>query len=101
MVGASLPGMRICDVGCGSGLGVEIAALSLLSKQGKPVLAACDFSDTMAALFKARLAQSDFCEFKGNRLHIDDKVDYIRTDANVDLDALVSQQDFSKFLFFC
>jgi 2-polyprenyl-3-methyl-5-hydroxy-6-metoxy-1,4-benzoquinol methylase len=34
MVGANQPGVRICDVGCGSGFGVEIAAISLLSKHG-------------------------------------------------------------------
>jgi len=90
MVGASQPGMRICDVGCGSGFGVEIAALSLLSKQGKPVIVASDFSDTMVTLFKSRLQQSDFLKLEGNLMHIDDKTDYINSDAKVDLDGLLN-----------
>ena len=54
------PGARVLEVGCGSGIGTEIAAQSLLSKEGSPVLVACDFSIEMINLLKQRIDESGF-----------------------------------------
>ena len=54
------PGARVLEVGCGSGIGTEITAQSLLSKEGSPVLVACDFSTEMVNLFKQRMEESDY-----------------------------------------
>ena len=60
MTGIDKEGARICEVACGSGTHAEIAALTLMSKQGKPVLVTCDFSGTMVKMLKERFAKSDF-----------------------------------------
>ena len=44
MVGIQKPGIRCLDVGCGTGMGIDIVATSMLSKLGKSVLVGCDFS---------------------------------------------------------
>jgi len=47
MTGIDKPGMRICEVACGSGTHAEIAAMSLISKENKPVFVTADFSAEM------------------------------------------------------
>ena len=44
MTGSQKPGARVLEVGCGSGIGSEIIAQSLLSKQESPVFVVSDFS---------------------------------------------------------
>ena len=41
------PGARVLEVGCGSGIGSEIMAMSLLSKQDAPIAVISDFSSKM------------------------------------------------------
>ena len=55
MVGANRTGARILEVGCGSGLAIEIIATSVLSKIGSPVLVGCDFSDQQVKQFNKRM----------------------------------------------
>ena len=76
MVGIEKPGMRICEVASGSGTHAEIAAMSLLSKEGKPVFVTCDFSETMMNMIDERFKKSDYVLIPGNEVEIDAKTDY-------------------------
>ena len=60
MTGVEKPGARVCEVASGSGTHAEIAAMSLLSKEGKPVFVTCDFSEAMVSMLGARFSKSDY-----------------------------------------
>ena len=66
------PGARVLEVGCGSGIGSEIMAMSLLSKQDAPVAVISDFSGNMMEYTKQRFDESDYVLIPGNKVTIDD-----------------------------
>jgi len=87
---ANLPGARVLEVGCGSGVGTEITAQSLLSKVDSPVLVTSDFSTSMLGLCKTRMEESDYPLVQGNKLVFDTDTDFVsNSEARVDLDSLV------------
>ena len=55
-------------MGCGTGLGSEIVAMSLLSKQESPVFVFSDFSGGMVQKAEQRFEESDYKLIKGNKL---------------------------------
>lgn len=63
-------------MGCGTGVGTEIVAQSLISKRGSPVYVACDFSEKMMQMTAARLDESDYKLIEGNKLVMDLEPDY-------------------------
>ena len=83
------PGARILEIGCGTGVGSEIMAMSLMSKQEKPVAVITDFSAKMVELTKQRFEESDFALIAGNKVAIDDQTDYVNNGGQVDLDLVV------------
>ena len=76
MVGADRPGIKILEVGCGSGTGSELVASSMLHKKTKDssgsVLVSTDFSYEMMQRTKKKFEDSDYIHGKGNRYHIDE-----------------------------
>jgi ubiquinone/menaquinone biosynthesis C-methylase UbiE len=58
MVNNHKPGQRICDVGCGTGVGALSFATVLLQEKG--VLISSDFCPQMVEIFKARFEASGF-----------------------------------------
>lgn len=80
------PGARVLEVGCGTGIGSEIMATNLLSKQDAPVAVISDFSGKMIEVVKQRFAESDYALIPGNKVTIDDQTDYTSNGERVDLD---------------
>ena len=76
MVGIEKPGMRVLEIASGLGTHAEIAAMSLLSKEGKLVLVTCDYSEAMVKLVAERFSASDFVQIPGYIAEIDSKTDY-------------------------
>lgn len=76
MVGADRPGIKILEVGCGSGTGSELIATSALYKKDgdRPgsVLVITDFSSDMISRTKKRFEESDYSYGKGNKVFIDE-----------------------------
>ena len=99
MVGIGRPGIKCLDVGCGTGTGVEIVAMTMLSKQ-QSVLVACDFSQGMFARCCERLQASDYNQIKGNKLFVQIEKEFISNQDRVDLDAYLKDQ-FNKFVYAC
>ena len=84
---ANAPGARVLEVGCGTGVGTEITAMSLLSKVGSPVLVVCDFSTGMLGAAKSRMDDSDYRLIQGHKLVFDTDTDYVSNNQlRVDLD---------------
>ena len=54
MAGVNKPGVRVLEVGCGTGTHAEIVATSLLGKEGQPILVSCDFSAEMVKMVDKR-----------------------------------------------
>ena len=76
MVGVDQPGARILEVASGTGTHAEIVALSLLSREQKPVFVTCDFSEEMVKMLEERFKHSDYGLIQGNAVDIDSKTDY-------------------------
>ena len=70
------PGARVLEVGCASGVGSEIVAHSLLSKQGSPVFVISDFSGQMVQMSKERFDESDYKLIEGNKVVMDTETDW-------------------------
>ena len=86
LAGCQNPGARVLEVGCGSGIGSEIIAMSLLSKQDSPVHVICDFSPNMLRMTSERFEQSDFKLINGHKVMIDLETDYVTNGERIDLD---------------
>jgi len=99
MVGVDQPGTRILEVASGTGTHAEIVALSLLSREQKPVFVTCDFAEEMVKMLEERFKQSDYSLIPGNAVDIDSATDHTGGDTKVDLDALVAAKgDFRKYV---
>lgn len=90
MTGAQNPGARILEVGCASGIGSEIVAQSIVSKQGSPVYVVSDFSSNMVEMCKRRFEESDYSLIQGNKASFDVETDYVNNGERIDLDRIVA-----------
>ena len=86
------PGARVLEVGCANGIGSEIVANSLLSKQGSPVFVVSDFSRQMIQKTAERFNDSDYKLIAGNKLVIDSETDHTQNGGQqqVNLDEIVA-----------
>ena len=102
MTGSQKPGARVLEVGCGSGIGSEIIAQSLLSKQESPVFVVSDFSQEMMRMTARRFDESDYKLIDGNKVVVDSETDFVSNGERIDLDAIVADQgQFRKLVYGC